>query len=253
MVYFSIFVFGLIVGSFLNVLIYRLPQNLSLLGRSFCPNCKKKISWYDNIPLLSFILLKGKCRFCHSPISLQYPIVELLTGILFVLIFFMLPDQNIKYLTSISYYLFIISSLIVIFFTDLKHGIIPDKITYSAIVVSIIFLTSQYPNIPISYFLSAFGAAAFLGFLHVITRGRGMGLGDVKLAALMGLFLGFPKIVLALYAAFLTGAIVSLILILVGKKRFGQTIPFGPFLILGTILTLFLYEKTISLFSILNF
>lgn len=258
-----IFVFGLVIGSFLNVLIYRLPQNKSLFGRSFCPNCQKKISWQDNIPLVSYFLLGGKCRKCHSPISWYYPLVELATGVLFVLTFWgflkenlqftiypsaSLRASNFQFVLSIIYHLIIFSSLIVVFFTDLKYGIIPDKVVFTATIITFIFLISQYPNLLISNFLSGIGASAFLGLLFLITRGRGMGLGDVKLAFLMGLFLGFPKIIPAFYLAFLTGAAVSLILILAGKKRFGQTISFGPFLVLGTILVFFFHEKILALF-----
>lgn len=233
-----LFILGICIGSFLNCIIYRLPHNLSVTGRSLCPACHKHIRWYDNIPLVSFANLRGKCRFCHSPISLLYPVVELLTGILFLVISFKLGVGDI---VTLAYHFFIIASLIVIFFTDLRYGVIPDKITYPAIVITFIFLVRQLadPNILISSLFSAVATSLFFFLLNRITRGRGMGLGDVKLAFLMGLFLGFPKIIIALYASFLTGAIVSLILILIGKKRFGQTIPFGPFLVLGTIIALF--------------
>ncbi|MBI3069822.1 MAG: prepilin peptidase [Candidatus Levybacteria bacterium] len=256
MIFILLFILGLAVGSFLNVLIYRLPRNLSIFGRSFCPHCKKKIAWHDNIPLLSFAILGGKCRYCRSPISLQYPIVELTTAILFVLVF-LFPNESIKYqvlsikyLVSLGYYLLIISSLVAIFFIDLKHGIIPDKIVYPAVVISLFFLISQYLNILISHFLSATASFLFFFLLVLITRGRSMGMGDVKLAFLMGLFLGFPKIVIALYVAFLTGAAVSLILVLWGKKKFsGGTVPFGPFLVFGTLLAFFFGEVLLRLAS----
>ncbi len=241
-----IFITGIVFGSFLNVLIYRLPHNLPLTGRSFCPKCKKKISWQDNIPLLSFVLLGGKCRSCRSPISWQYPLVELATGVLFVLTVIFLAKDN---LSSIIYHLSILSVLIVVFFTDLKYGIIPDKITYPAIIISLIYIILNTQYLILNTSLSALGAAVFLAFLHLITRGRGMGLGDVKLAFLMGLLLGFPKIIVAFYLAFLTGAAVSLILVLIGKKKFGQTIPFGPFLVAGTLIAMFLGELIIKQFN----
>ena len=245
---FLLFVIGVCVGSFLNVLIDRIPREESVVkGRSHCEKCKKNLEWHDLIPLFSFIFLRGKCRFCRSSIGLYYPIVELTTGLLFVFSFLLLPDGSIKYqVLSIKYllfwiyYFFIISSLIVIFFTDLKYGIIPDKIIYPAIFVSSLFLIFQYPGIPISNFLSAVGGFVFFFLLFLITKGKGMGFGDVKLVFLMGLFLGFPKIIAVLYISFLTGAIVSLILVL-GKKKnfFGGTVPFGPFLIFGTIIAWF--------------
>lgn len=250
-----LFLLGLVVGSFLNVLIYRLPKNLIISGRSFCPSCKRKIPWQDNIPVLSFVMLGGKCRNCHSPISLRYPIAELSTGVLFVLTVFLLPDLNPKsqilnpkYLILVFYHLFIVSSLIVVFFTDLKYGIIPDKIVFPAIAVTFLYLILNTSYLIQNHIFSAIGSFLFFLFLFLVTRGRGMGLGDVKLAILLGLVLGFSKIVVALYIAFLTGAAVSVILVLVGKKRFGQTIAFGPFLILGTIVAWLLYEKILEIF-----
>lgn len=252
LLFISVFVLGFIVGSFLNVLVYRLPKDLSIFGRSFCPHCKKPIRWHDNIPLLSFVLLRGKCRHCGFSISLQYPIVEAVTGVLFVLVFLLLGIKNqelrIMDLVTLGYYLFIISALIAIFFADLRYGIIPDKVVYPTIAISLLFLISQYPNILISNLLSALAAFLFFFFLFLITRGRGMGMGDVKLVFLMGLFLGFPKIAVALYIAFLTGAAISLILVLWGKKKFsGGTVPFGPFLVFGTLLAFFFGEKLLRL------
>lgn len=235
----------------MNVLIYRLPKNLSILGRSFCPYCKKPIGWYDNIPFVSFVMLGGKCRNCYSPILIQYPLVELLTGGLFVFVFLLLGIRNqgsgIVDLINLGYYLFIVSALLVVFFIDLRHGIIPDKIIFPSILISAIYLFLIHnPALPAGrplfmvHLLSAFGSFGFFLLLYLITRGRGMGFGDVKLSFLMGLFLGFPKIVIALYIAFLTGAAVSLILVLWGKKKFfGGTVPFGPFLVLGTIISAF--------------
>lgn len=257
MVYIFLFVLGLAIGSFLNVLIYRLPQGLSIFGRSFCPNCKKKIAWHDNIPLISFILLRGKCRQCRSPISWQYPAVELVTGVLFILIFLFLPNESIKYqvlsikyLFSLGYYLLIVSSLVAIFFIDLKHGIIPDKITYPTIFITFLYIILNTKYLILPNLLSALGAFIFFFLLFLFTRGRGMGFGDVKLAFLMGLFLGFPKIIVALYVAFLTGAAVSLILVLWGKKKFsGGTVPFGPFLVFGAFVAFFAGKELLRLVS----
>lgn len=221
-----LFLIGLAVGSFLNCLIYRLNKGFSPIGgRSFCPKCNHTLSWRDNIPLLSFILLSGRCRHCHSPISWQYPLVELGTGILTISIF------NFQF--SI-FNLLITYALIVIFVSDLRYGTIPDKIVYPTIALAILYSLFFIQYSIFNYFLSGLGAAGFFLALVAITRGKGMGIGDVKLAALMGLVLGWPKILVALYLAFLTGAIVGVILILLGKKRFGEHIPFGPFLTAAT-------------------
>lgn len=235
------------------MLIDRIPQGQSpFKGRSYCDKCKKTLRWYDLIPILSFVFIRGKCRYCHFPISFYYPLVELLTGLMFVFVYFyflkvdlLFTIYDLRFLANYLYYLFILSSFIIVFFTDLKYGIIPDVILYPAIAVTAIF---NFQLSIINYSLSGLGAFLFLLSLYLLTRGKGMGFGDVKLAFLKGLFLGFPKIVAALYIAFLTGAIVGLILIIWKKKRLlGSTIPFGPFLVLGTILSLFLGEKIVQL------
>ena len=239
-----LFLIGLAVGSFLNCLIYRLNKGLSPIGgRSFCPKCNHQLSWKDNTPLLSFVLLGGRCRYCHSPISWQYPLVELGTGILSVVSlsakgglafgwqFSVVRGANIL---STGYWLLITYALFAIFVSDLRYGTIPDKIVYPVIGLAIIYSIFDIQYSIFENFLSALGAAGFFLALVTITRGKGMGMGDVKLVALMGLVLGWPKIAVALYLAFLTGAIVGVILILLGKKRFGEHIPFGPFLTTAT-------------------
>lgn len=238
-----IFLLGLGVGSFLNVLIDRLPREESFTkGRSYCESCKKTLRWYDLIPLLSFIILKAKCRYCRSPISHYYPVVELTTGLLFVAVLFLPGEFTITFITIINliFYLFIASGLIVVFFVDLKYGIIPDKVVYPAVAVTFIFLVTNRQSPIANHIFSAISAFLFFLLIFLATRGRGMGFGDVKLAFLIGLILGFPKILVAFYAAFLTGALLSIILILAKKKKFkGSTIPFGPFLVIGTFIALF--------------
>ncbi len=233
-----VFAFGLCVGSFLNVVVYRLNHNLSpFQGRSFCPKCRKKIFWYDNLPLFSFLLLRGKCRFCRSPISRQYPLVELATGILFLWIVnrtLHLTRFDFSWIET-GYLLFITSVLVAVFASDLRYQTIPNEIIYPTVLISLLYVICQKP----AAILSGIGAGLFFLGLVLVTRGKGMGLGDVRLAVLMGLILGFPKIIVALIVAFLTGALVGVILILVGKKRFGEHIPFGPFLTVSTWISLF--------------
>jgi prepilin signal peptidase PulO-like enzyme (type II secretory pathway) len=234
--YLIIFIFGLIIGSFLNSVIYRLEVEQSpLRGKSYCPKCKHILKWQDLIPVLSFISLRGRCRYCQKPISIQYPLVELATGILFVLIFNQFPI----FLFSIFYFL-ISSFLIVIFVYDLKYYIIPDKIIYPAIIIAGIF------NFQLFSILSAIGAALFFGTLVLITRGKGMGIGDIKLAFLMGLILGFPNILVALFLAFFLGSIIGIGLILFKNKTLKSKVPFAPFLIIGTFIALFWGEKIID-------
>jgi len=243
---------GLGVGSFLNVVIYRLPRRLSVAwGRSFCPHCRKKIAWFDNIPLLSFLFLKGRCRACRSPISWRYPTVELLTAVLFVLGFGQFVQLGQLRMAAIGELLLtwiLFSGLIVIFFIDLEHQIIPDEIILPVAGLFLIFWLIVNPQSLITnYLISGLGASLFLLLIWALTKGRGMGLGDVKLAFLMGLSLGFPKIIIAFYLAFLTGATIGVILILVKKARFGQKIAFGPFLAAATIITVLWGEKIFGL------
>lgn len=230
-----LFLLGLCFGSFINCLVYRLNHQVSILkGRSFCPKCKKPIVWYDNIPVLSFVRLGGRCRWCHSPISWQYPIVELTSAILTLATFWLTNRIFINYQLSIINLLFTYC-LLAIFISDLIYMTIPDEVVIFGVIVSLIFL--------ISNLVSAAGAALFFYLLYLITKGKGMGFGDVKLALLMGLILGWPKIILALYLAFISGALVGVTLILTKRKKFGQVIPFGPFLALNTWITLLFGDR----------
>lgn len=238
------FVLGLVVGSFLNSLIYRLEKKESIVKkRSYCPFCKKSLSWFELIPLMSFIFQKGKCRKCKKKISLQYPLVELVTGIIFVLIGIYFFDPTVLSIINTCYLLVVICSLIIIFVYDLKHYIIPNEVIYSIIIVSFLYIfyslfiihnSSFYYNI-----LSAVIAGLFFLIIVLFSRGKWMGMGDAKLALFMGLILGWPDILMALFIAFLIGAIVSIILIIFKKKKFQSEIPFGPFLSLATIITIF--------------
>lgn len=243
----AVFILGIFIGSFLNVLIDRLPREESVIkGRSHCEKCKKVLRWHDLIPLVSFIFLKGKCRHCHIPLSFYYPIIEITTGLMFVL------ALNISGLTnylSLIYYLILFSALVVVFFTDLKYGIIPDVILLSFAIVTAIYLFLNSSSLIINHLLSAGGACLFFLFLFLITKGKGMGFGDVKFAFLMGLILGFPKIIVSLYVAFLTGAIIGCILIMWKKKKvFGTSIPFGPFLAIGVLVAILYGEILIQSF-----
>jgi leader peptidase (prepilin peptidase)/N-methyltransferase len=245
--YIFIFILGLCIGSFLNCFIYRLEEKKSLKGRSFCPHCKHILSWQDLFPVFSFLFLGGKCKYCKKKISIQYPLVEIITGILFVLIF---NPQNI--LLSI-FYCIISCFLIIIFIYDLKHYIIPDKVLFSAIAIVLIYnLIPPYDwhNI-LSIILGAAAASGFFLVIFLISKGEWMGFGDVKLAVLMGLLLGLENVLLALFLAFFFGAIIGVILMVFKKKGLKSEIPFGPFLITGTFIAMLWGEKIISWY--LNF
>ena len=260
-----IFILGLIVGSFLNCVIYRLEIGESFLeGRSYCPDCQKKLSWRDLIPVFSFLILKGKCRYCRQKISWQYPIVEIAAGILFLAIYqFTISGQQLTpfYIINFFFLLVVFCFLIIIFVYDLKYYIIPDKVIYPAILVSGIwyFVSSIFFNTYSKYEIlntlcSAIGAAAFFLAIVLISRGKWMGAGDIKLAFLMGLILSFPNILVALFLAFLLGAIIGTGLIISGKKRLSSEVPFAPFLVVGTLAALFWGQNLLNWYlNILGF
>jgi len=242
MVYFVLLLFGLFVGSFLNVLADRLPKGEDVLwGRSHCDFCRHKLVWYELIPLLSFILQNGKSRCCHKKLSVQYPISELATGIGFALIYYHQQSTinntifSPSFLIPYSLFLILFSSLLVIFISDLKYEIIPMEMILVGFLVAVaqFFL---FPNLLVSlssHLLSALGAGLFFFCLWFFSKGKAMGDGDIYLSALIGFLLGFPDIVIALYGAFLTGAVSGIILVLGRKKSLKAHIPFGPFLIVG--------------------
>lgn len=252
---FVVFILGLMVGSFLNCVIYRLEKEESFLkGRSYCPYCKHVLNWQDLIPVLSFFLLKRKCRYCGNYISWQYPLVELFTGLIFVLIF-NFQFMNFDIFTFL-YYLIIFSFLIVIFVYDLKHSLIPDSVIYSAIIITFFYRLFEIWKIGnfqplISPLFLALSASLFFGAIVLVSKGKWMGSGDISLAFLMGLILGWPNILVALMISFFIGAIIGTGLILKGKKSLKSEIPFGPFLVLGTFVALFWGEKIVNWY--LNF
>jgi len=241
-----IFILGLIVGSFSNVCIYRIPRNESIIyPASHCPKCRSNIKALDNIPLLSYILLKGRCRNCKSKISIQYPIVELLTGIIYLIIY-LIYGLNIQSLI----YVILSSALIIIAFIDLNEQIVPDVISFPGIVIG--FIISFF--VPyISYANSALGVFVGGGIIlviglagSVIFKKEAMGGGDVKLAAMIGAFLGWRYIIISLFLGFFLGALAGIILILSKIKNREDVVPFGPFIVLGSFITLLWGEKIIS-------
>ena len=249
-----IFILGLIIGSFLNVVICRLETKESIFfARSKCPQCGAVLKWHDLIPVISFLIQKGKCQYCKKKISWQYPVVELLTGLIFLLIFNKFGFEDLL----VSCFLFLVSCfLIIIFVYDLKYYIIPDKIIYPAIIIALLFNLFNYKLQIINYellkvLLSAFIPAVFFLGLILISKGKWMGLGDVKLAFLMGLILGWPGILITLLLSFFSGAIIGVCLILFGKKELKSQIPFGPFLSGSTILVMLFGSKLLYWFETL--
>ena len=245
------FLYGLVIGSFLNVCIYRLPRDLSVVKpRSFCPGCGKPVAWYDNIPVLSFLLLRGKCRHCAASISFRYPLVELLTGVLFFLIVLPLGP------TAVAFKLCVLCALLVgLTFTDLDALILPDEMTLGGTVVGILFawfvpvddivgrvalsMAGVHPSPHwASVAESLAGAALPAGFLSLggwlfekIRHKEGLGFGDVKMMAMVGAFLGLRAALLTLVIGSIAGSIVGVIYIYATKKDASTyELPFGTFL-----------------------
>lgn len=259
-----VILFGLVIGSFLNVCIHRIPKKLSIiLPASYCPKCKGQIRFYDNIPVLSYIILKGKCRYCKKNISFLYPFIEIITGIFFLLIFNKFDFRSD--LISIITYLMFVSILIVITFIDIKHYIIPDKLNIILLSIGIITLIfNRFPfyglSFPEKVISSLTGILTGGGIWLVITLignkiylkrigKEAMGLGDVKLFAAIGSFFT-AKIMLAnMYLAVIIGGVSSLIIMLFFKKGLKDQIPFGPFIAVSAIIIVLYYDTIFSIFN----
>ncbi|MFH1535690.1 MAG: prepilin peptidase [Patescibacteria group bacterium] len=293
MVFWSLsgFIIGTVLGSLAKAVADRSLIKKSFWGRSSCPKCQHRLAWYDLLPILTYIFLKGECRYCHKKIGIQYLLVEVVTGILVAYLFiqsfenlrFSLPAGRLQsilnfqssiFLFKLVLRTFFVTVLVSLFLTDIKKMLIPDRIVKPAIFIGVASLLAItiYKVGYLYYYLSQsvigrkllpphseyFYGHAFLtaqpfvgsilvglaigGFfwgLIIITRGKGMGGGDVKLGAFIGIMLGFPNALLALMLSFLIGAVFSLGLIVTGKKHFGQVIPFGPFLVLGSLIAIF--------------
>jgi prepilin signal peptidase PulO-like enzyme (type II secretory pathway) len=286
--FFFIFVFGLVIGSFLNALIWRMHVKKNIIERSCCPKCKHILGIKDLIPLFSFFWQKGKCRYCQKKISWQYPIVELVTGIFFIFVFLInfktvsLGEfQNFQWIQQVHYNfsvlnfqtifngfnifttnfqfsiltlrdLFFVSVLVIIFVYDLKYGFILDKVTLPAILVGLILnliLGITWQNLILA---AGIGGGFFL-VQFLISKGRWIGGGDIRMGALMGVFLGWPQILVALFFSYILGAIIGVGLIFLKKKTWKSEIPFGVFLAIGAIISLFFGEQIITSYLSFSF
>jgi leader peptidase (prepilin peptidase) / N-methyltransferase len=247
-----IFILGTAVGSFLNVVVDRTTRRESILGRSYCDHCRATLSTFDLIPIISFVGLGARCRYCRRPISWQYPAVEAVTGFLFVLSFYVLSYGGEFEIIRLIFYFFLVSILVVVAVVDFKFSLIPTSLVFLASLVALFFnyffLSS---SLFIEHVFAAFGAAIFFLMIPILTRGRGMGEGDIILGFLIGMVLGFVQTILAVFLAFFLGALAAIFLIFLGKKRFGQTIPFGPFLVSGFLLALFWSKPIIDWYLVL--
>jgi len=252
MLYLISIIFGAMVGSFLNVCIFRLPNEESIIWPgSHCPHCKKPINFYDNIPLVSYFLLRGRCRYCKGSNSLQYPLVEGITALssLFLVIKF---GPSLSYLVYFTF----VSALIVITVIDLYHQIIPDVISLPGIgvglLVSLIIPQITFSNSLIGVLLG--GGSLFLvaTLYQWLFKREGMGGGDVKLLAMIGAFLGWKAVLLTILLSSLIGSVTGILMMVVKGKDFKYAIPFGPFLSLGAVISLFYGEEIVRWYLYLN-
>jgi prepilin signal peptidase PulO-like enzyme (type II secretory pathway) len=216
------------------------------LGRSYCPKCKKTIPFYDLVPLFSYLMLGGKCRFCSKPISIQYPIIELSTGFLFALAYYISGFS-----LSLLFYLPIFMLLVLIFIYDLKHLEIPEVFSWLFLALAILagLLTNIY-SID-SFLLGGLVGGGILGILVGISDERWMGSGDIKIGLGFGFLLGYPSALLFLFLSFIIGAVFGVVTILVKKGKLKSQIPFAPFLIVSAIITLLFGQRLIDYY--LNF
>jgi len=242
-----VIIMGGLWGSFANVCIYRLPLNRGVaLGRSYCIKCKKQINWYDNIPIISYLLIEGKCRKCKKKISFQYPLVELLSILTFVIIYFF---YGITFTTILLIALSL--TFLIIFFIDLEHFIIPNNLTYPMMILGFVKsfdpnLNSLFPNYVNSLIGGFFGYGIIwliIFFYKVLRNKEGMGLGDAKLLAVIGFWFGWISVPFILFSSSVVALISVMPSLLNKSKKLSSEIPFGPFIIVGCILYIIFIEQ----------
>lgn len=246
---FIFFIFGTLIASFINAFEYRLKNNLNwLTERSNCPKCKHQINFYDNIPIISFLFLKGKCRHCQQKISWQYPLVEFILGLLFVFVLnrFYVENLILENYLEIFVHCFIVSVFLFIFIYDYKYLEVSDTVVISSsalLFVYIYFLDIRSLN---SILLSIFIAVGFFLIQFLVSKGKWIGGGDLRIALFMGVVFDWQKILLALWLAYIIGALVSLFLLYKNKKNMQSQIAFGTFLMLASFITLFWGDNIIT-------
>ncbi|MCU0680158.1 MAG: prepilin peptidase [Planctomycetes bacterium] len=240
------FILGLIIGSFLNCLAWRLYQEETILGRSYCPKCRRQIVWYDNIPVISFILLRGRCRHCHKTISWQYPLVEIITATLFALaVWLNISGLEINFKMLIPSFL-LIATMMVVFISDSRWLVISNWLilvmTPVFFLYNIFILHFSLANLAIGILV---GTSVF-ALQYFITKGRGIGEGDIWLGLLLGTFFGWAQFLVVFFLTYVGGSIISLFLLLLRKKKLKSKLPLGIFLAPAAIITLFWGEKLIA-------
>lgn len=255
------FVVGTAVGSFLNVILYRtINRDQWVTGRSYCDHCHKPLPFYLNVPLVSYLVLKGKTACCGKPLSISHPVIELITGTMFMwwywgfYLFFHLTQAPLQVLQPL-FWLVVGILLLLIAVIDLRSMIIPDELVVIVTALTVVYriVLVMMGVMQVTDFLgtlgAGFGAFVFFGLLWFISRGKGLGFGDVKLVFALTLLMGWPKMIIGLMASFWIGAIIGVGLILAKKHQLRKPIPFGPFLITGTLIALTLGQQVWNWYS----
>ena len=240
-----IFVLGLVVGSFLNVIIYRLPNEEKkgsiLYSRSYCPNCKTPLKWYDMFPVFSYLFLKGKCRYCGNKIGWQYPLIELINGLFYLALFWKYLNSSWT-LLELGIYMVLFSALLIGAVIDLKFQILPDEITLGGIGLGLLIaLTTGFMTV--SQALIGFAVGFIPLAILVMIRPHAMGGGDVKLMGMFGMFLGWEAVLNVLIIGSITATIFNIALILIKGNDFKEPFPFGPYLIAGAYISILILNN----------
>jgi leader peptidase (prepilin peptidase)/N-methyltransferase len=238
-------VVGVCVGSFLNVCIYRLPRGQSLASPpSRCPHCERPLRWYHNIPIVSWVALRGRCAHCQAPISIQYPVIELVTALVWLLIVWMTP---VGWLLASR--LVLATALIVLFMIDLEHQLLPNVITLPGIVVGLAFSVVAPPR-PADALLGALLGGGVLYAIaaayYLLRKEEGMGMGDVKMLAMVGAFLGWRAVLLTLVLSSFAGAVIGVVMMGLQKGSMRYALPFGTFLAVGALIAMLFGEQFIA-------
>lgn len=229
-------ILGLFIGSFLNVVILRIPEGLTLLGRSYCPQCKRQIQWYDLIPVFSFLNLRGRCRSCKKPISIRYAVVELVCASLFFLAYTVSqPSSNAVDVVGLTLICVSLSTALAIFVIDYEHYIIPDKILLTSALISLVLLAVRAVLLGNFGFLWLHLLGAVVGalplfFIWWFSKGKWLGFGDVKYMFYVGVVLAWPQVLYAFMVTFWLGSLVAIPLLLTHKKQLGSKLPLGVFI-----------------------
>lgn len=239
-----LFVLGLAMGSFVNAWVWRTKEGKSIAkGRSMCPDCKHQLSALDNIPVIGYLLLRGKCRYCNKPISIQYPLVEIITSLLFVAVYLYFSPSNLYMWMQVVAWCVVTVLLVAAFVYDLRWMILPDKFTLPTVAIAIVLLVVQATQFGIaSIYAQLIATLIFTGIylaIWVLSKGKLLGGGDIRLALLMGLLLTVPQLLVAVFVAYVVGAIVGVTLIAVRLKKRTDAVPLAPFLIFGLYFGLF--------------